>query len=177
MATAQASDGVAYDALLRELLPMLRGMARRWLADPAEAEDAVQDTLLTFHRLRRAYDPTRPIRPWLAAICERRCLDRLQRRMRETARETSIEAFADRLGAPRAEDGAARRAAGGELRAAVAALPRVQRSAVTWAKLQDLPLAEASACSGLSVGALKVATHRAVRTLRMRFGVAAAMGA
>jgi RNA polymerase sigma-70 factor, ECF subfamily len=103
MATAQAGDGVAYDALLRELLPMLRGMARRQLADPAEAEDAVQDTLLTFHRLRRAYDPTRPIRPWLAAICERRCLDRLRRRMRETARETSFEAFADRLGAPRVD--------------------------------------------------------------------------
>jgi RNA polymerase sigma-70 factor (ECF subfamily) len=99
MATAQAGDGVAYDALLRELLPMLRGMARRRLADPAEAEDAVQDTLLTFHRLRCAYDPTRPIRPWLAAICERRCLDRLRRRMRET----SFEAFADRLGAPRVD--------------------------------------------------------------------------
>jgi RNA polymerase sigma-70 factor (ECF subfamily) len=39
------------------------------------------------------------------------------------------------------------------------------------AKLEDLPLAEASARSGLSVGALKVATHRAVRSLRGRLRV------
>jgi RNA polymerase sigma-70 factor (ECF subfamily) len=174
MAAAQAGDGAAYDTLLREALPMLRGMARRRIADPAEAEDAVQDALLTFHRLRHAYDPARPLRPWLAAICDRRCLDRLRRRMRATARETPIEPFADSLSAPWAEDGGDRRVAGGELRAAVAALPRAQRIALTLAKLQDLPLAEASARSGLSVGALKVATHRAVRTLRLRLGVAAA---
>ena len=40
-------------------------------------------------------------------------------------------------------------------------------------KLQDLQLAEASARSGMSVGALKVATHRAMATLKKRFGVAA----
>ena len=37
-------------------------------------------------------------------------------------------------------------------------------------KLEDLPLAEASARSGMSVGALKVATHRAVKALRKRLG-------
>jgi RNA polymerase sigma-70 factor (ECF subfamily) len=53
----------------------------------------------------------------------------------------------------------------------VAELPESQRTALRLAKLEDLPLAEASARSGLSVGALKVATHRAVRALRRRLGV------
>jgi RNA polymerase sigma-70 factor (ECF subfamily) len=34
-----------------------------------------------------------------------------------------------------------------------------------------LPLADAATRSGMSVGALKVATHRAVRTLRRRLGL------
>ena len=50
-------------------------------------------------------------------------------------------------------------------------LPESQRQALTLTKLQGLSLAEASARSGLSVGALKVASHRALRTLRICLGV------
>ena len=57
-----------------------------------------------------------------------------------------------------------------ELRDAVAELPESQRTALRLAKLEDLPLAEAARRSGLSVGALKVATHRALKTLRRRLG-------
>jgi len=53
----------------------------------------------------------------------------------------------------------------------VAELPESQRTALRLAKLEDMPLAEASRRSGLSVGALKVATHRALKTLRRRLGV------
>jgi len=60
-----------------------------------------------------------------------------------------------------------------QLRAAVADLPDSQRTALRLAKLEDLPLAEASRRSGLSVGALKVATHRALATLRQRLGARA----
>jgi RNA polymerase sigma-70 factor (ECF subfamily) len=169
MAAAQAGDGRAYDALLRAILPMLRMLARRRVADPAEAEDAVQDALLTIHQLRASYDPTRPIRPWLAAIVDRRAVDRLRRHGRRAARETPIESFGETLAAPLANQGEERVQAA-QLRAAVAELPEAQRTALALAKLEDLPLAEASARSGMSVGALKVATHRALKALRRRLG-------
>jgi RNA polymerase sigma-70 factor (ECF subfamily) len=172
MAAAQAGDARAYDALLRAALPLLRGVARRRILDAHEAEDAVQDTLLTVHRLRHTYDSARPLRPWLVAICDRRCVDHLRRRGRRQGRETPIEAFGDTLAAPPSgREGGEARIAAAELRAAVAELPESQRTALRLAKLEDLPLAEASARSGLSVGALKVATHRAVRALRRRLGV------
>jgi len=170
MAAAQAGDAVAYDALLRAILPLLRNIARRRIANPAEAEDAVQDALLTIHRLRHTYDPARPIRPWLVAITERRAVDRLRRQGRRAGRESSIEEHGETLAAPAANTGEARVAAA-ELRAAVAELPQAQQMALALAKLEDLPLAEASARSGMSVGALKVATHRAVRALRRRLRV------
>ena len=73
------------------------------------------------------------------------------------------------MAAPGANQGEAKVAAA-ELRAAVAELPQAQRTALGLAKLEDLPLAEASARSGMSIGALKVATHRAVKALRKRLG-------
>lgn len=169
MAAAQAGDARAYDTLLRECLPLLRAIARRRIADAHEAEDAVQDTLLTIHRMRATYDPSRPFRPWLVAIAERRAVDRLRRRGRGAGREAPIDDHAETLAAPAGETGEDR-IAGRELRDAVADLPESQRTALRLAKLEDLPLAEAAARSGLSVGALKVATHRALKTLRRRFG-------
>lgn len=170
LAAAQAGDTRAYDRLLRDCLPLLRAIARRRITDAAEAEDAVQDTLLTIHRMLATYDPARPARPWIAAIAERRCIDRLRRRGRTAGRENTIDDHAETLAAPAGVTGEDR-VANRQLREAVAELPESQRTALRLAKLEDLPLAEASARSGLSVGALKVATHRALKTLRRKLGV------
>ncbi|WP_369407922.1 sigma-70 family RNA polymerase sigma factor [Roseomonas rosulenta] len=170
LAAAQGGDSRAYDRLLRDCLPLLRAIARRRIADHAEAEDAVQDTLLTIHRMLATYDPARPARPWIAAIAERRCIDRLRRRGRGAGRENPIDDHAETLAAPPGVTGEDR-VANRQLREAVAELPESQRTALRLAKLEDLPLAEASARSGLSVGALKVATHRALKTLRRKLGV------
>ncbi|WP_236033319.1 RNA polymerase sigma factor [Belnapia mucosa] len=169
MAAAQAGDAAAYDRLLRAALPLLRAVARRRIINAAEAEDAVQDALLTIHRLRHSYEPARPIRPWLVAICERRAIDRLRRQSRRGGRESPIEDWHETLATPGANQGE-ERVASAELRAAVAELSEAQRTALGLAKLEGLSLAEASARSGMSVGALKVATHRAVKALRRRLG-------
>jgi RNA polymerase sigma-70 factor (ECF subfamily) len=170
MAAAQDGDQHAYQSLLREILPLLRGICRSRLRDPSEAEDAVQDTLLTLHRVRATYDPARPFRPWLVAIAEHRALDRDRQRGRRAAREAPIEEAAA-IAAPAGED-AESAAAAAHLRRAIADLPPAQRTALSLTKIEDLPLADAAIRSGMSVGALKVATHRAVRTLRRRLGLA-----
>uniref|UniRef100_UPI001F02EA18 sigma-70 family RNA polymerase sigma factor n=1 Tax=Falsiroseomonas oryziterrae TaxID=2911368 RepID=UPI001F02EA18 len=110
MASAQAGDAAAYDALLRDCLPLLRAVCRARLRDPAEAEDAVQDALLTLHRIRHTYDPARPFRPWLVAIGDRRALDRARRRGRAANREVGLEVAAELAsGAPAADDDVAAR--------------------------------------------------------------------
>lgn len=170
MAAAQAGDSRAYTALLREVTPRIRAICRARLRDPQEAEDAVQDTLMTVHALRHTYDPARPFGPWLSTIAARRAVDRLRRHGRTAGRESAIDDLPEAAAAVAPE--AEARLAARHLRDAVAELPESQRTALRLAKLEDLPLSEASARSGLSVGALKVATHRALHTLRRRFGVA-----
>jgi RNA polymerase sigma-70 factor (ECF subfamily) len=171
MAAAQAGDARAYEDLLRECLPLLRAICRSRLRDVTEAEDAVQDTLLTIHRARDSYNAARPFRPWLVAIAERRALDRVRSRGRRAGREVSMDAageVASRELSVEAELDAQRAAA--SLRGAVQDLPTAQRTALGLTKIEDLSLAEASRRSGMTVGALKVATHRAMGALRRRFG-------
>lgn len=170
LAAAQAGDARAYDTLLREVTPRLRQLARARIRDSAEAEDAVQDALMTIHALRHTYDPARPFGPWMTTIAKRRAIDRLRRRGRGAGRESSLDDLPD--GAASVAPVAEERLAARHLRDAVSGLPESQRTALHLTKLEDLSLAEASARSGLSIGALKVATHRAMRSLRRRFGVA-----
>ena len=53
-----------------------------------------------------------------------------------------------------------------ELHHAIQSLPLRERQAIGLLKLREMSLKEASAASGVSTGALKVATHRAMAALR-----------
>jgi RNA polymerase sigma-70 factor (ECF subfamily) len=170
MAAAQGGDTAAYGRLLREILPFLRVLVRRRCRDADRAEDIVQDVLLTLHRVRHTYDPARPFTPWLAAICERRSIDALRKRVRlaahETADERAYETFAD----PEANHPLQAGDAAQALAAMVAALPAAQRQALELVKVKEMTLIEASQVSGQSVGALKVSVHRAIKALRLKAG-------
>lgn len=168
MTAAQDGDRAAYDRLLREIAPYIRAIAKRRQQSRDWAEDAVQEALLSIHRVRHTYDPNRPFKPWLAAIAERRCVDLLRRRGRtaqyETLDETAYETFAD----PHANKEVEAYAAKDGLREAIAELSPQQREAVNLLKLRELTLSEASEASGKSVAALKVNMHRAIKSLRAR---------
>lgn len=164
MARAQAGDSLAYRRLLDGIAPLLRGVARRALREAADVEDTVQDILLTVHKARHTYDPARPFRPWLLAIARHRIVDRLRTRGRIAANEIALEIA--HLGVAAEDPPPGGGLDGRVLQSGLSALPIRQREAVTLLKLEDLSLAEASARSGQSIAALKVATHRGIRRLR-----------
>ena len=165
MARAQAGEREAYRRLLEDVTPFIRALAARRLHDASEVEDAVQDVLLTVHMIRHTYDPARPFAPWLAAIANRRIIDRLRRQMRRNLRQTTLSSKQETFSAPEAnlEDAGLDAVA---LRAAIERLPPGQRQAIKLLKLGEMSLKEAATASGMSIVALKVATHRALATLR-----------
>ena len=164
MAHAQSGDAEAYRRLLDEVTPFLRSLAARRQRHPADIEDAVQDILITVHRVRITYDPMRPFGPWLVAIANRRLIDQLRRNIRRSRRETSMAAEHEIYADPRAN--ADEEVERYRLGAALDRLPPGQQQAIRLLKLNELSLKEASAVSGLSIAALKVATHRALKSLR-----------
>ncbi len=169
MARAQAGDRDAYRRLLEDVTPYLRSIAARHLRNSGDIEDTVQEVLLTVHAVRHAYDPARPFGPWLVAIANRRVVDGLRRQGRSRAREVALETEHETFAAPQAN--LAEAASDGRvLRDAVEQLPPGQRDAIRMLKLQEMSLKEAAAVSGMTVAALKVATHRALKTLRKVLG-------
>jgi RNA polymerase sigma-70 factor (ECF subfamily) len=167
MVAAQGGDGRAYAALLVQIAPFVRALARRKCRDPETLEDVVQDVLLTVHRVRQTYDPDRSLCAWIAAITARRAIDALRRRGRigahETADDQAYETFAD-PSANKQDAGLASQT----IAALLAELPARQRQALELVKVGEMSLLEASNASGQSVGALKVNVHRAIKALRAR---------
>jgi RNA polymerase sigma-70 factor (ECF subfamily) len=168
MRAGQAGDAAAYLALLREVTPRVRQAVRRrrGLFAVADVEDLVQDILLSVHVARASYDPNRPFLPWLLAIVRNRLADGARRQARVSAHEVHVEdldvTFGDHpTNSPSESIGDAR-----ALRDAIQALPVGQRAAIDLLKLKELSLKEAAVATGSSVGALKVATHRAMAALR-----------
>lgn len=165
MRLAQDGDAIAYGRLLREVTPLLRRSIRRSrpYLRPHDLEDLLQTILLSVHAVRATYDPSRPFLPWLMAIARNQIAEGGRRYARQAGREEPLpETFSeteanmesDRYGDPQA------------LKRAIANLPDAQQRAIEMLKLKEMTLKEAAAASGMSIAALKVATHRAIRTLR-----------
>jgi RNA polymerase sigma-70 factor (ECF subfamily) len=168
MAAAQAGNGHAYEDLLQAVAEISRRIIRRRLGSMRtdEVDDLVQEVLLSVHAVRATYDPRRPFLPWLYAIVRNRVADRARVHGRSTAHEIVVDdldvTFAAADTNLSGEEYGDREA----LRDAIATLPRGQREAIELLKLKGLSLKEAATATGTSVGALKIATHRAMTTLR-----------
>lgn len=168
MRAAQDGDGAAYAQLLTEITPVLRRTVQRqrWFAQPADVEDVVQDILVSLHAVRATYDPNRPFLPWLLAIARNRMVDALRRSGRRAVNEVSVAEYPETSFEERANTSEGVYGDPEALRRAIGELPPGQRRAIELLKLQELSLKEASARSGMSVGALKVAVHRGMIALR-----------
>lgn len=168
MQDAQQGDRRAYGQLLKDITPLLRAAVRRkrpFLAE-ADVEDLVQDTLMSVHIARATYDAKRPFLPWLYALLSNRMVDAARRQGRRSAHEVQTDDFEHICETLPDRDPGEHYRDPQLLMQAIGELPEGQRKAVELLKLQELSLEQAAARTGTSIGALKVATHRALVSLR-----------
>src|SRR5262249_16170762 len=92
MGAAQRGDSAAYDRLLRAIVPYIRQIASRQHRRPELVDEIVQDVLLTLHRVRHTYDPSRSFRQWFGTIARRRSIDALRRQRRRLLHELPASA-------------------------------------------------------------------------------------
>ncbi|WP_256354591.1 sigma-70 family RNA polymerase sigma factor [Variovorax sp. dw_308] len=164
MARSQNGDAAAYLRLLQEITPYLRRRVAAYHQDARDIEDTVQDVLLTVHSVRNTYDPSRPFGPWLLAIAKRRVFDSLRRKIQRQGHEVELSDEHDAV--PDADDPLDAIPARVRLRGAIEGLPPGQRQAIRLLKIEEKSLKEASEETGMSIASLKVATHRAIKSLR-----------
>src|SRR5262245_35896267 len=166
MRRALGGDRIAYERLLQDIVPILKRylQSRMWFICHADREDVVQDILLSLHAVRATYDPERPFLPWLFSIAHNRTVDHARRQSRRLANEVQVDEFPAEV-TDEASNAALEAYGDSEaLRQAVKSLPQGQRRAIELLKLREMSLKEAASVSGMSIGALKVSVHRAIKT-------------
>lgn len=159
-----AGDAVAARALTLRHAPRVLAVARRMLADPAEAEDVAQETMLRLWRMAPDWrSGEAALATWLYRVASNLCLDRLRRR-----RETGDEAPETADEAPSALETLARADRAAALRAALDGLPERQRLAIVLRHLEERSNPEIAAILGVSVEAVESLLARGRRELAAR---------
>lgn len=163
MRAGVAGDAAAYRRALTLVTPLLRALVRSGLArygrGPSEIEDIVQEALLAIHLKRATWDMSQPVEPWARAIAKYKMIDFLRRKGQNG--HIDIADVADTLPAPETASSdmvfASRRA--------MARLPARDRDIVESIAIQGASARETGDRLGLSEGAVRVALHRALKSL------------
>jgi RNA polymerase sigma-70 factor (ECF subfamily) len=168
MVAAQNGDGPTYNRLLREISPYLTSYLRYKLRSDTDAQDVLQDILISVHRSRHTFDGRSPFKPWLIAIAQCRLVDFWRR----GSRRIEVLDFSD-------EDSCAEMVAEAEvsnieirdLQAVLARLTDQQRSIVTALKIDGKSIREIAKEFLMSESAVKVAAHRAYKFMAAELGM------
>ena len=156
MVKAQGGDKQCYSSLLMECEKWLRRYYARKI-NPAAIDDLVQETLISLHRKRSSYDPTKAFLPWLAAIGRYRWIDSLRKIYRHEHGELNEELVAD----PQEESVTAKVS----LERLFGMIPEKQAEVIAMVKIEGLSIAEASAATGQSESLVKVNIHRGLKKM------------
>jgi RNA polymerase sigma-70 factor (ECF subfamily) len=162
----------------RHRTPVFR-FACRMLGSATQAEDVTQECFLSILRRPEAFRAERAsLRTYLCAIARHLALKQLRKRGQETLVDEPPEAPAGAPGS--AGDDPLRSVVAAEeaevVRAAVLALPPLQREAVVLFEYQDMSLADVAAVCDTDVGTVKSRLHRARERLRRTLAPVLARG-
>ncbi|MGH6925060.1 MAG: RNA polymerase sigma factor [Propylenella sp.] len=163
-----AGDSAAFRRLIERESPRLLRFALAMLGSLEEAEDVVQETLLSLWENAAAWTPEARIGTWLYRVCHNRSIDRLRRR-RTFVDDGALDELAD--SSEPADLGLIHGEEARDLRDAVARLAPRQRTAVLLFHFEELPQREAAEVMGISEAALESLLARARRQMRRWLGV------
>lgn len=163
MRMANRGDARCYRALLETLAPRVRSFVRRRLGrigrGHEDYEDIVQDTLLAIHIKRHTWDDQQPLGPWVQAIAHHKTIDALRRRgFRE---HLPLEDYENLLTTGIEPVNASVR----ECNELLTVLPERLRRIVQAISIEGRSAREIGDKLGMSEGAVRVALHRALKTL------------
>jgi RNA polymerase sigma-70 factor (ECF subfamily) len=161
MRAANRGDQGAYHRVLTAITPLLRKVvqARGSALGREGCEDVLQDVLLAIHRKRHTWNEDQPLRPWLYAIARHKVVDAF--RARGSRIELSIEAFAEGLPAADAPDPTT----GRDMEKVLNALDPREADIVRAFGVNGETTAETAARLNMSEGAVRVALHRALKSV------------
>lgn len=167
---ARAVDGdrPAFNRIVQRYQEPLYRFIRRYVGDPDEAYDLLQETFVSAWQALNRYDPARPAATWLRRIALNKCRDWGRRRAvrRFFYGATSLDgstAAADAAASAPADDG--NEAALAKLDQAIARLPTQLKEPLLLTALEGLSQVAAGEALGISAKAVETRVYRARKLL------------
>ena|SRR5207237_2066833 len=164
LAAARTGDRRAFDALARRWQRKLLAHAWRLLGDVEAARDAVQEGWIEIARGLSRLRDDRAFPAWAFRIVSRRCARSVAANVR--GRQVASALAHDEPEPPAPESGRDH----DRLRAAIRALPAVQRAAISLFYFEELGVAEVAVALDVPAGTVKTRLMHARRKLRAALG-------
>jgi RNA polymerase sigma factor (sigma-70 family) len=171
----------AFERLVRDYQGLCWHVIQRMVRHPEDTRELCQEAFLRVHRYLHQYRYDSPLKSWIGQVAysvAKRHLERKRILLAEVADDADGLSLLDTIGdghdlqAAHAQAGEDR-----ELHAAIERLPPLQRTLLTLYHLEELPIGEISAITGLAEGTIKSHLFRSRAKLREllapRIGVAA----
>ncbi len=169
---AQAGDAAALDALLRAVQPQLYRFSMKMCRHTADAEDVLQDSMLTLARSIRDFRGASSLSTWLFTVARSFCIKKRRKSKFAPKREESLEQLpAGERGrmkseAPSPHDQAESAEIWRQVQAAIQRLEPAYREVLILRDIEGLRAKEVAEVVGISVSAVKTRLHRARAQLR-----------
>lgn len=176
LSALRAGDSAAFEFLVRDRGPRLLSVARRFLRNEQDAQDALQEAFLAAFRGLDGFRSGSSLSTWLHRIMVNACLMKLRSRRQKA--EEPIDAFLPRFltdghhvrrpvpWQQPAEALVERREVREFVRACIDRLPESHRTVLLLRDIEDLDTAETARLLGIEEGAVKTRLHRARQALR-----------
>jgi RNA polymerase sigma-70 factor, ECF subfamily len=166
---AKSGDAVAMETLLAELAPRVQRFGARLCGNPHDADDVLQETLLSVARHLPEFEGRSSLAGWVFALARSACVRR-RRGLKNAAPVSESDAPEPRDPGASPEQRASNRELLDVLLATLASLPVEAREVILLRDVEGLSAAESAAALGISTQALKSRLHRARTALRERLG-------
>jgi RNA polymerase sigma-70 factor, ECF subfamily len=176
----RAGDAQAFEVLVRQYNARMLAVAHRFLQQPEDCADAVQDTLLAAHRSLVSFKGNSKLWTWLYRILVNACLT--IRRSRHRRRIVSLDsllryrgdrrcrAFASLCAVETASTGLEQSDVQAQVRDGIAHLPQQYREVLLLRDIEELDTDQTAQRLGTTRSTVKTRLHRARQGLRVFLG-------
>lgn len=163
---SQHGDAAAYEDLLKHIRHITLAYLHPRISNTDEMEDVVQEVLISVHRALATYDGMRNFMPWLFSIIIHRFKDFLRKEYRNPKLAEIDEGTLEQQGGLSVTESIISNELLGK---AMSVLNAKQKRVIELMHIQGFTAKEVGEKMDMSVSAVKVTSHRAIKHMQKEF--------
>lgn len=162
---AQQKVPGAFEALIKDIQPMIRAYVANRIKDTYHQENIAQDAIIKIYRMLDKYDGQRSFNPWLYTVLRNVLIDYIRKEKRRTSHECGVEDLAEKSPSPQPLANNLLHVQ--DLNRIWGLMSASEKEIIWLAKVEGRSLAEVAKMLNISLAAAKTRVSRALKELRV----------